>query len=59
MLVASWKGDLLQSGTNILVQQIILGQHHKCLPFIRVPVTCKVFHVTVSVMQPTLPQVHP
>lgn len=48
MLVASWNADLLRNGTNSLIQQIILGQHNKRLPCIRVPVTCKVSHVTVS-----------
>lgn len=28
MLMASWEGTCFQSGSNSLVQQIILGQHH-------------------------------
>lgn len=37
MSVASWEGTCFQSGSNSLVQQIILGQRHKHLPFISAP----------------------
>lgn len=48
MLKASWEGTCFQSGSNSLVQQILLGQCHKHLPFISTPVTCQMFRVTVS-----------